>query len=241
MTKSEAALRIMAVDCCDHTLSALGGVPASRLIPIQSGDKATVNEPGAINLIVIGIAPYPVRRLYISELRRIYPQTPVLILRRETVCPGNLDECIRGEFILSDQNHNNDHEIVSTLRQIMPLPTCRHLHKGVNYNTVRDVIRILAAKYPDPGLDLDQVAKELPISPKRLSRILNQQVGISFRQLLRDMRIEEAKRILTSQQFSVKEVAAQVGFSDSHYFSRSFRESTGLKAREYQTRPALFG
>jgi AraC-like DNA-binding protein len=54
------------------------------------------------------------------------------------------------------------------------------------------------------------------------------------------MRIEEAKRILASRQFTVKEVAARVGFSDSHYFSRSFRESTGLKARDYQTRTGLF-
>lgn len=236
MTKTDAALRIMAVDCCEHTLSALRSVPASHLIPVRSADKGNLNEPLAISLIVIGIAEYPVRRLYISELRRIYPKTPVLILRREAICPGELDECIRGEFVLSDQHNNHDNEIVDALRRIMPLPTCPHLHKGYTYNTVREVIRVLAEKYPDPTLDLDQVAKELPISPKRLSRILNQEVGISFRQLLRDVRIEEAKRILTSRQLSVKEVAARVGFADSHYFSRSFRESTGLKARDYQGR-----
>jgi AraC-like DNA-binding protein len=241
MTKTEAALRIMAVDCCEHTLSALGGVPASRLIPFQSDNKASLTEPGAISLIAIGTAQYPVRRPYISELRRIYPITPVLILRREETISGNLDECIRGEFMLSDQNNDHDHEIVQAMRQIMPIATCPHMHRGHNYNTVREVLRVLAEKYPDPTLDLDQVARELPISPKRLSRILNQQVGISFRQLLRDMRIEEAKRILTSRQFTVKEVATRVGFSDSHYFSRSFRESTGMKAREYQARPALFG
>jgi AraC-like DNA-binding protein len=53
------------------------------------------------------------------------------------------------------------------------------------------------------------------------------------------MRIEEAKRILTSRQFSVKEVALLVGFSDSHYFSRSFKESTGVRAGEYQSRTQL--
>ncbi len=240
MTKTEAALRIMAVDCCEHALAALRGVPASDLIPVNSGDKRSLTEPEAVGLIVVGIAQFPVRRLYLSELRRIYPKTPILLLRRETICPGDLEECVRGEFVLSDRN-TNDGEIVEALRKILPLPSCPHLHKGHNYNTVRDVIRVLAEKYSDPSLDLDQVAKELPISPKRLSKILNQQVGISFRQLLRDMRIEEAKRILTSRQFSVKEVAARVGFSDSHYFSRSFRESTGVKAREYQARTTLFG
>ncbi len=242
MTNTDAALRIMAVDCCEHTLTALrGGVPEAQLIPVPSGDKERLSGTEAINLIVIGIAQLPVRRLYLSELRRVYPQTPVLILRRETIYPGNLGECIRGEFILSDQSNNNDHQIVDALRSALPIATCPHLHKERNYDTLREVLRVLADKYTDPGLDLDQVAGELPISPKRLSRILNQQVGVSFRQLLRDIRIEEAKRILISRQFSVKEVAARVGFSDSHYFSRSFRESTGLKACEYQARTAMFG
>ena len=239
--ESAAVLRILAVDCCEHTLGALRGIPTSQLTQVQSGDKASLAECYAVNLIIVGVAQYPVRRLYLSELRRIYPTIPVLILRRENVCSDELEECIRGEFILSDLNDNSDYEIVNSLRSIMPLPTCPHLHKGYTYNTVREVIRILSKMYSDPGLDLDKVAKELPMSRKRLSRILNQQVGISFRQLLRDMRIEEAKRILTSRQFSVKEVALRVGFSDSHYFSRSFKESTGLNAGEYQTRTTIFG
>ena len=40
-------------------------------------------------------------------------------------------------------------------------------------------------------------------------------------------RIEEAKRMLASRHYSVKEVAERVGFSDCHYFSRSFKELTG--------------
>lgn len=238
MTRTEA-LRILAVDCCEHTLLALRAVPAANLTPVRSREKAKLVEPGGVSLIVIGIAQLPIRRLYISELRRLYPETPVLILRREAIYPGVQDECIRAEFILSGQNNNSDQEIVHALRSVMPLAACPHLHKGRNYDTLREVLRVLAEKYPDPRLDLDQVAKELPISPKRLSKILNQQVGVSFRQLLRDVRIEEAKRILTSRKFSVKEVAARVGFSDSHYFSRSFRESTGFKACEYQSQATI--
>jgi AraC-like DNA-binding protein len=239
--ESASVLRILAVDCCEHTLGALREIPTSRFTQVQSGDKARLAEGYAVNLIIVGIAQYPVRRLFLSELRRIYPTIPVLILRRENVYLDELEECIRGEFILSDFNENSDYEIVSSLRSIMPLPTCPHLNKGYTYNTVREVIRILSQQYSDPELDLNKVARELPMSRKRLSRILNQQVGISFRQLLRDMRIEEAKRILISRQFTVKEVALRVGFSDSHYFSRSFKESTGLKAGEYQARTSIFG
>ncbi len=47
--------------------------------------------------------------------------------------------------------------------------------------------------------------------------------------------------MLASQQYSVKQVAARVGFSDSHYFSRSFRELTGLSASEYRAQDVIFG
>lgn len=66
-------------------------------------------------------------------------------------------------------------------------------------------------------------------------------MGVSFRQLLRRARIEEAKSMLVSGRYSVKEVASQVGFSDSHYFSRSFKELTALSASHYRSKDALVG
>jgi two-component system response regulator YesN len=103
------------------------------------------------------------------------------------------------------------------------------------------VVKVISEKFADPSLDLLVVARELPMSATQLSRILNQQVGISFRQLLRQTRIEEAKRMLASREYSVKEVAARVGFSDSHYFSRSFKELTGISASEYRAQDPIFG
>lgn len=73
-----------------------------------------------------------------------------------------------------------------------------------------------------------------PESAAQLSRVLNQQVGVSFRQLLREKRIEEAKHLLSAGHYSVKEVACRVGFVDSHYFSRTFKALTGQSASEYR-------
>jgi AraC-like DNA-binding protein len=236
-------LQIMAVDCCEHVIATLGSVTSSTLTSVTSRDKARFGSNGNdVDLIVIGVSRYPVRRLFISQLRRVYPNVPVLILRRIESLTGEEQEAIRGEFILSDyDSQTRDLEIVGSLRNVLPLKPCVHIHKGINYDTVREVIRVIAEKYANPDLDLARVAQELPMSPAHLSRILNQQVGVSFRQLLRHTRIEEAKRMLASQQYSVKEIAARVGFSDSHYFSRSFKELTGLSASEYRTQDGIFG
>jgi len=234
-------LRIMAVDCCEHAVAALNAVPSSHLLSVASKDSPDFREGSDIDLIAIGIARYPVRRLFISQLRRIYPNVPILILRRERISATESTEWIRCEFILGDQVNDNDCEIVRAIRGIMPIQPCAHLQKDEDFDTVRDVIGALAEKYSDPTLDLAAVAMKMRMSPKRLSVILNKNVGVSFRQLLRNIRIEEAKRILRLRRYSVKEVASRVGFADSHYFSRSFKEVTGVNAGEYLERSSFLG
>jgi AraC-like DNA-binding protein len=236
---SQTTFQIVAVDCCEHVLAALSEGLPSRFTTITASDNTRIGEPdNKVDLIVIGLARYPVRRLFISQLRRIYPEVPVLIIRRAFEGMG---ESVCGEFILSDRAGQTDLEIVSALRPVLPFRPCAHAHKASSYDLVRRVVRVIAEKYTDPELNLAQVAGELPISPIYLSRVLNRKVGISFRQLLRHTRIEEAKRMLASQHYSVKEVAERVGFSDCHYFSRSFKELTGQSASEFRAHDTIFG
>lgn len=239
----EGELHIMAIDCCEHVVAAFETVRASRVTSFSigvRGNASTIEQVKELDLIVIGVADYPVRRLFVSQIRVAYPDVPMLILRRVEGKSG-ADQIIRGEFILGDKSDERDLEIVTIIRTVLPLRSCTHTPKEFNYNLVRDVMRVISGNYSDPDLDLEKVARAIPISSAQLSRILNQSVGVSFRQLLRSTRIEEAKRLLASNLYSVKEVAALVGFADSHYFSRSFKALTGQSASEFRPRDAIFG
>lgn len=232
----------MAIDCCEHVLGKLADVQLSRLTTIASTERAMPSPTQhEVDLIVIGVSGYPVRRLFVSQLRRVYPRVPMLILRRIEV-DQSMEEAVRGEFVLSEEpGEKPDLEIVRSLRTVLPMQACVHVRKGIHYDTVREVIRVIFENYSNPDVDLNRVARELSMAPAHLSRILNRQVGVSFRQLLKNTRIEEAKLMLASQKYSVKEVAARVGFSDSHYFSRSFKELTGQTATEYSSKDPIFG
>lgn len=241
IAEPEQQWHIMVIDCCEDTLALLRATPAARLTEIQSrANGSLITRNHEIDFIVIGAPRYPVRRPFISRLREAYPNVPMLILRREGGKVGTLD-VIRGEFLLSDEGSENDLELVRNIRNLFPLKACAHKHKGLNYETVRQVMRIITENYADAELGLEKVAQQLPMSPAHLSRVLNQEVGVSFRHLLRHTRIEEAKHLLASQQYSVKEVALRVGFTDSHYFSRTFKALTGQSASEYRLRDALLG
>jgi len=247
---NKKAVHIWAIDCCDHAVDLFSNIPASSLTSYKSEGRIADGDHGSVDVIIVGVSKYPVRRLFISDLRRIYPNVPVLILRREEAPPTIEEDAvqsaeitgrIRGEFLLSDASSNDDYGIVHALRQVLPLVSCSHSAKGDNYETVRRVMRIIAERYKEPRLNLEHVAKQLAIPKVSLSRILNQQAGVSFRELLRNARIEEAKRMLSSGRYSIKEVAARVGFPDSHYFSRSFKKVTGVSASDYRLRDPIFG
>jgi AraC-like DNA-binding protein len=237
--QSQEQLNIMAIDCCEHITAIFRNASCARLTSVETrGNGTMINRHDSIDFIIIGAPNYPIRRPFISQIREAYSNVPILILRRVKNGGG---EIIRGEFVLSDQPYKNDLELVGAVRKVLPLTPCEHTHKEFNFDTVRNVMRIIADNYADPELDLEKVAKSLPLSPTQLSHILNQEVGVSFRHLLRQTRIEEAKRLLASHQYSVKEVAVRVGFADSHYFSRTFKELTGQSASEYRSRDTTLG
>ena len=234
MPEVEPVYNIAVIDCCEHMLEALRRVPHSRITSMTSGTAAqAIRENGGWQLIVIGATHLPLRRSFISQLQEKHPSVPSLVLRR--VHGDQEAESIRGDFVLSDRGSNHDFALVRTIRELLPLPVCKHTPQTDHSDLLRKVMRLLGEMYPDPELDLDQVANKLAISARSLSHVLNREVGVSFPQLLRSVRIWEAKRMLSSTKYSVKQVAMQVGFTNSHYFSRSFKELTGLKASEFRT------
>ena len=235
MARNEPTFNIVAIDCCEDILRSLSSLPRSKLLTVASKDMASSSgRTGMEHVIVVGVPAYPVRRSIISQLRRIYPNVPLLILRRDE--SAGVEQNIRGEFVLSDLSNRNDLEIVRAVRTIFPFSPCLHLNRPDGYDLVREVIRVITENYGNRLLNLKSVAEEINISPANLSRILNKEFRVSFRHILREIRIQQAKAMLSSERYSVKEVAARVGFSDTHYFSRSFKKVMGLSASEYRLR-----
>ena len=61
------------------------------------------------------------------------------------------------------------------------------------------------------------------------------QMGKSIIQYLLDIRVEEAKRLLSESSMSCSRIAAAVGFDDANYFSRIFKKKTGYSPLKYRS------
>lgn len=91
---------------------------------------------------------------------------------------------------------------------------------------------------------LKDLCKTAHMSESTLLRHFHQALGLSPMDYLMRLRIRKASELLRQTSLNITQVAFQVGFSDSNYFSRQFRKVAGHSPREFRKQssiPMLFG
>ena len=89
----------------------------------------------------------------------------------------------------------------------------------------------LAADYDVPGL-----AREVALSPSRLSHLFKEEVGESVMGALIQLRLNQAARLLEHTVDDIGAIAREVGFGSPYYFSRQFRRHFGMSPRRYRAK-----
>lgn len=89
--------------------------------------------------------------------------------------------------------------------------------------------------FEDDALSLSKLSDLLKLSSHQASELINSEFGIGFSQLLRQYRVEAAKRMLLAEtQASVLSVGLSVGFSSQSNFYVAFKALTGMNPGEYR-------
>lgn len=76
--------------------------------------------------------------------------------------------------------------------------------------------------------------REFYLSYKRMAAVFKAETGMSMQQYHDGLKMSAAKELLRSTLMPVGEVASAVGYSDRLYFSRRFRELTGIGPTEFR-------
>lgn len=82
-------------------------------------------------------------------------------------------------------------------------------------------------------LTFPQLAKHFGFSERSLSRLFQQDLGMSFIQYFTLQRILRSLQLLLEAKMSVKVVAASVGYNSIPTFSTTFRKIVGVRPSEY--------
>lgn len=98
----------------------------------------------------------------------------------------------------------------------------------------RAVIESYLREHLAHGPTLAGLGARLNLSVSRTSHVVREVTGVSFHALLEQYRIDLAKDLLSRTDTAIAAVGRQAGFPDPGYFSRYFKQKTGLSPQEFR-------
>ena len=105
--------------------------------------------------------------------------------------------------------------------------------KGNDDALMERIMRSVNAKMSDPDYNIDTLASDVGISRAQLHRKMKEMTGISSGKFLRNLRMEQAARLLREGKINISQVADKVGYMDQAHFSIAFKSHFGMSPSEY--------
>lgn len=106
--------------------------------------------------------------------------------------------------------------------------------KSSDDKLIQRFMDVVSKNINNPDLNVEMIAQELGISRVHLYRKLKQLTNQSARDLIRNVRLNQAGELMLSKNIMVSEVAYATGFSSVSKFSTSFREYYGISPSTYR-------
>ncbi len=92
----------------------------------------------------------------------------------------------------------------------------------------------------EPNLTIGQLSEMLGISSRIVSQVINTTYGTNFSDFINDLRLEEAKtQLITNQGKSVLEILYQTGFNSKSSFYDHFKLKTGMTPKEFRKKSSF--
>lgn len=145
------------------------------------------------------------------------------------------------EEIFSTLERSTDRESLRYASSLLHyyLATMRYLnHYRHQENIVNSDVVTASCHYMQENLErrltIDDLARFAGYSPSRFSALFRQQTGESPLNHFNRMKIERACLLLKTTDMRINQICHKVGFDDSYYFSRLFKQLTGLSPKHYR-------
>ena len=105
--------------------------------------------------------------------------------------------------------------------------------KGNDELLMERIMKAVNKNLSNSDFNVDMLTQEVGISRAQLHRKMKEMTGISTSEFIRNIRLEQAARLLREQKINVTQVAYTVGFSNLAHFSTIFRKHFGVSPSEY--------
>lgn len=148
----------------------------------------------------------------------------------------NVSDALLEELKEEKENYSQivTHQFISLLYQIE-----RIKKNTISFKVDSDFSKIVKLKQfiienLDQNLGIQDYSSHLGISSKKLTSLTKQYTALTPANLIKEIKILEAKRILSNQGISIKEVAYSLGFNQPTYFTKFFKKEVEITPKQFQ-------
>ena len=111
-----------------------------------------------------------------------------------------------------------------------------NINKGLpdryDENMIFTVLKYIETKYNNGTLA--EISAEINEPTYFVSRLLKKHLNKNFKELLQERKLQQAVFLLKQSSLTVEKIIASVGYDNSSYFHRKFRERYGMSPNEYR-------
>ena len=190
----------------------------------------------------------------VHELKQAYDELPHL--RQEKLEIAQAIMAIAGEAVKEIRTHcvvedelkslqgspKNEEDIVAVVEKELKKPAstprarkvCASGRKENKGTALIKIVSDMISRKPNLPFSVEEIATAARITPNHFSTLFRLCTGQKFTDFLTSKRVELAKELLNDLTLNIGEIALSVGYRDAGYFTRRFKQKTGMTPREWR-------
>lgn len=108
--------------------------------------------------------------------------------------------------------------------------------KGNDEELMERIMKVVNENMSDSDFNVEKMCDEVGVSRTQLHRKLKEMTGVPTSEFLRNIRLNEAARLIREHKINITQVSYMVGFANNSHFSTAFKKYFGMSPTEYPAR-----
>ena len=105
--------------------------------------------------------------------------------------------------------------------------------KGYDEELMERIMKVVNENLSDSDFNVEKMCDEVGVSRTQLHRKLKEMTGVPTSEFLRNIRLNEAARLIKEGKINITQVSYMVGFANNSHFSTAFKKYFGMSPTEY--------